>query len=116
MIHKVDIYKKVYNTDETGQHVGYWLLVKEGQECYATPTGATSLIRIQPTMEGIDFFTMSFPFDVEVGYDTRFKNLRSKKYDEVFYESELQVIKFSKYPSYTGKVTYTEITAKTVIE
>ena len=61
MLHRVDIYKKVINIDETGQHVAFWQEIVKQQECYVVPTGATSIIRIQPTTEGIDFFTISFP-------------------------------------------------------
>jgi len=115
MIHRVDLYKRVWTKDDYGQKIGSWALTDKEVPCYATP-GQSSIIRMSPTIDPIDYFDFIFPYNTNIDYNTRLKMLISGIRKEVFYDKTLEVVRMERFPSYTGKVTHIGVNAKTVIE
>lgn len=116
MIHKVDLYTKGSTTNDTGQKRGSWSLYSQDVKCFFTPSGSSTNIKLNPTMEEADWYTMYFEHDAPVDYGTRLENLTT--FDgEVIYAGPLQVMQIDKHVApMSGKVQYLQLRVKTVIE
>ena len=114
--HRVDLYQKGYTVNDTGQRKPSWTLIGSQIKCFFTPSGANTRIRLNPTMEESDTYTMFFPHDIELTYGSRLENI--KTWDgELIYSGPLQIDQIDKQVSQlSGKIQYLQVKVKTVIE
>jgi hypothetical protein len=73
-------------------------------------------IRITPSVEEADYFTVYFPHDADVNYSTRFKDLRVIVGEEVIEPRWMQVIQIDKHISFSGQLQHLQVKLKSVIE
>lgn len=116
MPHKVDLYEKSIEENDTGQSFATWYLSEEEIRCFVTPSGSAASIRVSPTAEEADYLTVMLPYDTNVSYTTRFDNF-SNLYGETIYPGIFQVIQIDRHVSaITGRVEYLQLKLKSVIE
>ena len=114
--HKVDLYTKITTKNDMGQNKAAWNLSVNGQVCSYVPSGSSTAIRITPSVEEADYFTVYFPHDADVNYSTRFKDLRVIVGEEVIESKWMQVIQIDKHISFTGQLQHLQVKLKSVIE
>jgi hypothetical protein len=71
---------------------------------------------VSPTVEEADYYTIYFPYDADLDYSTRFKNLRTIVGNNIIDSRWLQVIQIDKNVSLSGQVQHIQVKVKTVIE
>jgi hypothetical protein len=113
---KADIYSELYLTNDMGQKVAYWNLAHQGIKCYYSPGRSSTNIRISPAQTEANFIQLYFNYDAPIDYGLRIKNITTIFGDEVIESDWFQVIQIDKEMSYTGKVQYLGVRAKSVIE
>lgn len=115
MPHRVTILKRSTANNDMGQRKATWAVDVENVPCFSTPSGASASIRTQPTVEQSDYLTIYLPHDTDIQYTSRLRNIQTVSGD-VIYSNDYQVIQIDKQISFTGKVQYLQITAKSVVE
>jgi len=113
---RVDIYSQTYLTNDMGQKVSSWNLTKEAMKCLYVSARSSTGIRITPNQIEANYFLFYFNYDAPIDYGLRLKNVTNSLRSEVIEDSWLQIIQIDKELSYSGKVQYLSIRAKSVIE
>lgn len=114
--HKIDLYTKVSVKNDMGQNKALWNLYTDGQICSYVPSTSSTAIRITPSVEEADYFTIYFPHDAEVNYSTRFKDLRVIVGEDIIESRWMQVIQIDKHISFSGQIQHLQVKLKSVIE
>jgi len=115
MANQCDIQTKIIRTNDTGQRVAIWSTETPNQRCGLAPAGSAASIRVAPTTEQADYITLFFPHNTKLNYQSRIVNVRSRG-GELVYEGPFEVRQIDKPISMSGKVTYLNVIAKSVIE
>ena len=116
-LHKVDIYTKTTSENDTGQLIADWTVDVIDVPCSFTPSGAATSIRITPSMEEADVYTVLFPHDIDISYGSRLYNIKDRLTGEIVFEGPFQITQINKHISaISGSVQFLHIKAKTVIE
>ena len=113
---RVDIYSQTYLTNDMGQKVSKWNLTQEAVKCLFVADRTTTSIRITPNQIEANYFLFYFNYDAPIDYGLRLKNVTNSTRNESIDNSWLQVIQIDKEMSYSGKVQYLSVRAKSVIE
>lgn len=117
MQHKVDVYTKFTEVNDSGQKRGKWTLSHSGVKCGFTPAGSRTNIRTTPTAEAAEWHTLYFEHDSPIDFGTRLYSLTVKLSGELVLPGPLQIMQIDRHvSSITGAVQYLQIQAKTVIE
>ena len=114
--HRVDLYSRVTTKNDMGQNKASWNLETSSQVCSYVPSGSSTAIRVSPTVEEADYYTIFFPHDADINYSTRFKNLRTIVGDNIIDSRYMQVIQIDKNVSLSGQIQHIQVKVKTVIE
>ena len=113
---RVDIYSQTYLTNDMGQKVASWNLTEQAIKCLYLADRASAGIRITPNQTEANYFLFYFNYDAPIDYGLRLKNVTNSLRNETIEDSWLQIIQIDKEMSYSGKVQYFSIRAKSVIE
>jgi hypothetical protein len=114
--HRIDIYNRVSIRNDMAQEKASWNLFVENQKCAYVPAASSTSIRISPTIEEADYFTLFFPHDVNISYKTRLKDLRVSIGKEVIDSRWLQIVQIDKHVGLSGRIQHIHVRVKTVIE
>ena len=114
--HTIDIYSKTTTENDVGQFFASWTVNQTGQICYFTPSGSAASIRVTPTIEEADYYTIILPHDADIDYGSRIYNVRARGSQELLYDGPFQIWQIDKHVSYSGKVQFLQVKVKTVIE
>lgn len=115
MANQCDIQTKITRVNDTGQRVAIWSTDTSNQRCGLAPAGSAASIRVAPTTEEADYITLFFPHTAKVDYQSRIVNIRSKG-GELIYDGPFEIRQIDKPLSMSGKVTYLNVIAKSVVE
>lgn len=116
-LHTVDIYEKITTENDTGQLFSTWTVVEQDKPCFYTPSGAATSIRVSPTAEEAEYYTILLPHDSDINYTSRLYNVKDRLTGEVIDAGPLQVWQINKHVStFSGRVQFLSIKSKTVIE
>lgn len=114
--HKIDIYNRVSIRNDMGQEQASWNLQTEYQKCSYVPSASSTAIRMSPTIEEADYFTIYFPHNTDISYTTRLKNLRVGVGNEMIDSRWLQIMQIDRHVGFSGRVQHIQVRVKTVIE
>lgn len=114
--HKIDVYSKVSVKNDMGQNKALWNLDVDGQMCSYVPSTTSTAIRITPSVEEADYFTIYFPHDAQISYSTRFRDLRVAPSNDIIESRWMQVIQIDKHISFSGQLQHLQVRLKSVIE
>jgi len=115
-VHRVDIYDKVTVTNDMGQKSASWVLSDQSVPCLYVRAGSSTGIRIAPTTDEADYYLVYFDHNVNIDYNSRLRDIRTKIGGEVLSSDWIQVVQIDKEISFTGKVQYLQLKVKSVIE
>ncbi len=115
-VHRVDIYDKITITNDMGQKNASWVLSDQSVPCHYVRAGSSTGIRIAPTTDEADYYLVYFDHDVNVNYNSRLKDIKTKIGGEVLSSDWIQVVQIDKEISFGGKVQYLQLKVKSVIE
>lgn len=115
-VHRVDIYDKVTVTNDMGQKSASWVLSDQSVPCLYVRAGSSTGIRIAPTTDEADYYLVYFDHNVNIDYNSRLRDIRTKIGGEVLSNDWIQVVQIDKEISFTGKVQYLQLKVKSVIE
>ena len=114
-LHKADIYTKTSLRNEMGQMKATWNISYQNVPCLYTPAGSSTGIRISPTSDEADYFSIYFNPDVDITYGSRIRNISTKNRGEIIDPNWYQIIQINREISFSGKVQYIQLKVKSVI-
>lgn len=112
--HTCDILSKSFKTNDTGQREPVWSVVSKKQPCFMTPSSVRASIRVAPSAEEGDFFTLFLPLDVDVKYSSRIKNVKYR--NTTLYNAEYEVQDIKLMTGFSGAGQFNKILVRRVIE
>jgi len=112
--HTCDVLTKSFKTNDTGQREPVWSVVYSKQPCFMTPSSVRATIRVAPSAEEGDFFTLFLPLNVDLKYSSRIKNIRYRK--TKLYNGEYEVQDIKMMTGFSGAGQFYKILVKRVIE
>lgn len=111
--HKIDIYNKTVEENESGQLFPTWALGIASQKCFFTPHAIDN--RTSPTYEEAEHFSIFFPADAAVTYATRLYNLKDR-YGNLIDAGPFLVEGIQPHQGFTGKIHHLLVKVKKVVE
>lgn len=115
-VHRVDIYNRVTTTNDMGQSSASWTLMDQDVPCLYVRSGSATGIRIAPTTDEADYYLLYLEHDVEIDYNTRFRNIRTRVAGEPITDEWIQIVQINKEIAFSGRVQYLQLKVKSVIE